>query len=128
MRGKTIHHAIEAVRKKGVDTDLQLIDKIEQMPGESVYALSKAMVWSTGKTYTAARRLERAGMIYIKKSVRNNREVLVVEPKAWPEYFTPEELEEMRQSGYFEEIEEILKRAKEEKRQRKAKEMRAHHR
>jgi len=115
MRGKTIHHAIEAVREKGVDTDLQLYGKIEEMPGESVYTLSKAMVWSTGKTYTAARRLERAGMIHIEKSVKNNREVLVVKPKAWQEYFTPEELEEMRQPGYFEEIEEILKRAREEK-------------
>jgi DNA-binding MarR family transcriptional regulator len=115
MRGKTIHHAIEAVREKGADTDLQLYDKIEEMPGKSVYALSKAMRWSTGKTYTSARRLERAGMIHIEKSVKNNREVLVVRPKAWQEYFTPEELEEMRQPGYFEEIEEILKRAKEKK-------------
>jgi hypothetical protein len=115
MRGKTIHHAIKAVRKKGADTDLQLYDKIEKMSGESVYALSKAMRWSTGKTYTAARRLERSGMIHIEKCVKNNREVLVVKPKAWQEYFTPEELEEIRQPGYFEEIEEILKRARDEK-------------
>jgi DNA-binding MarR family transcriptional regulator len=119
MRGKTIHHAIKAVREKGAYTDLQLYNKIERMPGESVYALSKAMRWSTGKTYTAARRLEREGMIHIEKSVKNNREVLVVRPKAWQKYFTPK-MEETRQPGYFADIEEILKRerARKEKGQR----------
>jgi hypothetical protein len=117
MRGKTIYHAIEVVREKGADTDLRLYDKIEKMPGESIYALSKAMRWSTGKTYTAARRLERAGMIHLEKSVRNNRVVLVVKPKAWQEDSTPDEPEEMRQPGHFEKMEEILKQATDEKRQ-----------
>jgi DNA-binding MarR family transcriptional regulator len=82
MRGKTIHHAIEAVREKGANTDSQLYAKIEEMPGESIYALSKAMRWSTGKTYTAARRLERAGLIHIETVTKSNRVVLVVRPKA----------------------------------------------
>jgi hypothetical protein len=94
MRGKTIHHAIKAVRDKGANTDSQLYNKIEDMPGESIYALSKAMRWSNGKSYTAARRLERAGMIHIEKIVKNNREVLVVKPKAWQEDLTPEGVEE----------------------------------
>jgi hypothetical protein len=101
VRGKTIHHAIEAVREKGADTDLQLYNKIEKMPGESIYALSKAMRWSTGKTYTSARRLERAGMIHIEKSTRNNRVALVVKPKALQGDPTPEEI---RQPGYFKDI------------------------
>jgi hypothetical protein len=82
MRERTIHRAIEAVKEKGANTDSQLYAKIEEMPGESIYALSKAMRWSTGKTYTAARRLEQAGMISIEKVTKSNRQVLVVRPKA----------------------------------------------
>lgn len=96
MRGRNIQRAIEAVKEKGVDTDLELYDKIEEMPGENIYKLSKAMNWTPGKTYTAARRLEKAGMVHIEKAERGGRAVLIIRPKAWHEYFTPEELEEFK--------------------------------
>jgi hypothetical protein len=32
--------------------------------------------------------------------------------KKWQEFFTSEELDEMRQPGYFDEIEEIIERSK----------------
>ncbi len=96
MRGRNIQHAIEAVKEKGVDTDLELYDKIEAIPGNSIYQLAKEMGWTTGKTYTAARRLERAGMVHVEKAEKNGRAVLIVKPKAWHEYFTPEELEEFK--------------------------------
>lgn len=82
---------------------------IERSPGESIYALAKMMNWSTGKTYAAARRLEKAGMIHIEKAARNGREVLVVKPKTWEEYFTTEELEEMRRPEFMDEVEAIVK-------------------
>lgn len=40
--------------------------------------------------------------------MKNGREVLVVRPKSWQEYFTTEELTEMSQPGYFDEVAEIL--------------------
>lgn len=109
MSATTIKHAIEAVEQKGVDTDLELFHAIERSPGESIYALAKMMNWSTGKTYAAARRLEKAGMVHIEKAARNGREVLVVKPKTWEEYFTTEELEEMRRPEFMDEVEAIVK-------------------
>ena len=97
MHGRNIQHAIEAVKEKGVDTDLELYDKIEEIPGNSIYQLAKEMGWTTGRAYTAARRLERAGMVHIEKAEKNGRAVLIVKPKAWHEYFTPKELEEFKQ-------------------------------
>jgi hypothetical protein len=111
MSRSTIKHAIAAVGEKGIDTDLELYDKIEEMPGESIYALAKAMHWSTGKTYSAARRLERAKMVHIEKAVKNGREVLVVKPKTWEEYFTPAELEEMRRPEFMDEVERLTREA-----------------
>lgn len=96
MRGRNIQRAIEAVKEKGVDTDLELYDKIEAIPGNSIYQLAKEMGWTTGKTYTAARRLERAGMVHVEKAEKNGRAVLIIKPKAWHEYFTHEELEEFK--------------------------------
>ncbi len=37
MRGRNIQRAIDAVKEKGIDTDLKLYDKIEEMPGENIY-------------------------------------------------------------------------------------------
>ena len=51
MRGKSIHHAIDAVKEKGIDTDLELYDKIERLPDENIYKLSQEMGWTPGKTY-----------------------------------------------------------------------------
>lgn len=110
-----IKRAIEAVQDKGVDTDLELYDEIERHPGESIYRLSKLMRWSTGKTYSAARRLETTDMVHIEKSERNGRKVLIVKPKTWEEYFTPEELEEMSQPEFMDEVERIARQAWHEK-------------
>ena len=49
MRGRNIRRAIEAVREKGVDIDLELYDKIEELSGENIYKLSQALGWSSGK-------------------------------------------------------------------------------
>lgn len=113
MRGKSIHHAIDAVKEKGIDTDLELYDKIERLPGENMFKLSQEMGWTPGKTYAAACRLENAGMVHVEKAVKNGREVLVVHPKSWQEYFTPEELEEMSQPEYFDDVKAILTKANE---------------
>jgi predicted transcriptional regulator len=111
MSATTIKTAIAAVEEKGIETDLELYDVVDKQPGESVYSLAKAMGWSTGKTYAAARRLERSGMVHIQKTVRNGREVLTIKPKTWEEYYTPEELAEMRQPGFMDEVEAIVKKA-----------------
>ena len=111
MSATTIKTAIAAVEDKGIETDLELYGVVDKQPGESVYSLAKAMGWSTGKTYAAARRLERAGMVHIDKTERNGRYVLTIKPKTWEEYYTPEELEEMRQPEFMDEVEAIVKKA-----------------
>lgn len=111
MSRSTVKHAIEAVREKGIDTDLELYEEIEKHPGESIYSLAKTMNWTTGKTYSAARRLKQAGMVHIEKSERNGREVLVVKPKTWKDYFTSEELEEMSRPEFMDEVERLTRQA-----------------
>lgn len=112
MSVTTIRTAIAAVEDKGVETDLELYGLVEKQPSESVYSLAKAMGWSTGKTYAAARRLERAGMVHIDKAERNGRKVLTIKPKTWEEYYTPEELEEMRKPEFMDEVEAVVKKAR----------------
>ena len=111
MSATTIKTAIAAVEDKGVETDLELFEVVDKQPNESVYSLAKAMGWSTGKTYAAARRLERAGMVHIDKAERNGRSVLTIKPKTWEEYYTPEEIAEMRQPAFMDEVEAIVKKA-----------------
>ena len=111
MSATSIKSAIAAVEDKGIETDLKLYEVVDKQPGESVYSLAKAMGWSNGKTYAAARRLERAGMVHIEKAERNGRYVLIIKPKIWEEYYTPEELAEIRQPEFMDEVEAIVKRA-----------------
>ena len=111
MSVTTIKTAIAAVKDKGIETDLELYEVVDKQPDESVYSLAKVMGWSNGKTYPAARRLERAGMVYIDKAERNGHYVLTIKPKTWEEYYTPEELAEMRQPEFMDEVEAIVKKA-----------------
>jgi predicted transcriptional regulator len=76
--------------------DWTLYQLIDKHPGESVYALSKAIGWSTTKAYASVERLAADGLVRIEKSVRNGRSVLSVRPLEWQEFFTPEELEEIK--------------------------------
>ena len=88
--------AVEAVKRKGADTDWTLYQLIDKQPGESIYALSKVTGWSTGKVYASVKRLAKDGLVRIDKSMRDGRGVLVVKPLEWQEFFTPEELQELK--------------------------------
>ena len=81
MKATTIKTVIAAVKDKGVETDLELYYVVDKQPGESVYSLAKVMGWSNGKTYTAARRMERTDMVHIDKAEPNDRYVLTIKPK-----------------------------------------------
>jgi DNA-binding MarR family transcriptional regulator len=87
---------VEAVRRKGADTDWTLYQVIDKHPGESIYALSKVIGWSTGKVYASVKRLAEDGLVRTERSVKNGRGVLIVKPLEWQEFFTQEELEELR--------------------------------
>ncbi len=50
-------------------------------------------------------------MVHIDKTERNGRYVLTIKPKTWEEYYTLEELAEMRQPEFMDEVEAIVKRA-----------------
>lgn len=58
------------------------------------------------------KRLIDDGLVSVEKAIRNGRSVSIVTYKKWQEFFTSEELEEMRQPGYFDEIEAIVERSK----------------
>jgi DNA-binding MarR family transcriptional regulator len=77
--------AVEAVKRKGEDTDWTLY-----------HALSKAIGWSTGKVYASVKRLTEDGLVRIEKSMKDGRSVLLVRPLEWQEFFTPEDLEEFK--------------------------------
>jgi hypothetical protein len=79
----SIAQAIQAVEDKGIDTDLELYEVIENIPGESVYSLAKLMAWSNGKTYASVRRLEKSKLVHIEKMEKDGRSVLVVRPYDW---------------------------------------------
>ena len=92
--------AVEAVKRKGADTDWALYQLIDKRPGESIYALSKAINWSTGKVYASVKRLANDGLVRIDNSMKNGRSVLVVKPLEWQEFFTPEELDELKNMNF----------------------------
>jgi hypothetical protein len=60
------------------------------------------------------KRLEEDGLVKVDKAIRNGRSVSIVTYRKWQEFFTEEELEEMQQPGYFDEIETILKKAQQD--------------
>lgn len=101
--------ANEARKKKGTYTDLQLFHMIVLQPNESLYSLAKLLHWSNGKTYTAAHRLEKAQMVYIEKAMKNGREVLMIKPKTLQGYHMAEELKEMRNLAFMDEVKAIVK-------------------
>jgi predicted transcriptional regulator len=105
----SIAQAIQAVEDKGIDTDLELYEVIENSPGESVYSLAKLMAWSNGKTYASVRRLEKSKLVHIEKMEKDGRSVLVVRPYDWYEFFTQEELQEMSRPEFMDEVEAIIK-------------------
>ena len=43
--------------------------------------------------------------------MKNGREVLMVKPKTWMEYFTPEELGEMSRPEFMDEVERLTRQA-----------------
>lgn len=58
------------------------------------------------------KRLTDDGSVNVENAIRNGRSVSIVTYKKWQEFFTSEELDEMRQPGYFDGIEEIIERSK----------------
>ncbi len=101
-------------RRHGIaeDTDWELYEWIEEHPNLSIYELAKSINWSHGKVYSSVKRLTDDGLVNVQKAIRNGRSVSIVTYKKWQEFFTSEELDEMRQPGYFDEIEEIIERSK----------------
>jgi DNA-binding MarR family transcriptional regulator len=96
LQGTPPVSAVEAVKRKGEDTDWTLYQLIDKHPGESIYALSKAIGWSTGKVYASVKRLAEDGLVRIERSFRDGRTVLSVRPLEWQEFFTAEELKELK--------------------------------
>ena len=102
---------IQAVRKReelAEDVDWILYKWIEGHSGLNIYALAKSIGWSHGKVYSSAKRLEDDGLVKVEKTIINGRSASIVTHRRWQEFFTQEELEEMKKPGYFDEVEEIL--------------------
>jgi predicted transcriptional regulator len=106
---------MQAIRKREAlaeDVDWELYKWIEGHPGLNIYALAKSIGWSHGKVYSSVKRLEEDGLVKVEKVIRNGRTASIVTYRPWQEFFTKEELDEMEQPGYFEEIHAILKEAR----------------
>ncbi|OPY48478.1 MAG: MarR family protein [Methanosaeta sp. PtaU1.Bin060] len=84
-------------REQSGETDWELYEKIDDNPGQSVYGLAKLTGWTPGRVHGAVMRLVEKGLVRTERSMRGGRSVLLVAPKEWQEYFTPEELDEFKQ-------------------------------
>jgi hypothetical protein len=110
-RNAALQKARSARLERGVDTDFELYELISEHPGHGAYKLSKMNGWTVGRTHSSILRLEKKGLISLQRVVEGGRTRLVTEPRRWQEFFTKEELEEMRQPGYFDEVEERARRS-----------------
>lgn len=88
--------ATQRLRELGGESDWALYEKVDDTPGLSVYELSKLMGWTPGRVHGAVMRLVKKGLVKTERAVRGGRSVLLVIPKEWWEFFTPEELEEFK--------------------------------
>jgi hypothetical protein len=95
-----VFYAVEAVKRKGADTDWRLYQLIDSPPGESIYALSKMLGWSTGKVYASVKRLVEDGLVSVETSMKDGRGVLIVKPLEWQEFFASEELQELKNMDF----------------------------
>jgi hypothetical protein len=114
QRDIELSKTIQAVRKReelAEDVDWGLYRWIERHPGLNLYALAKSIGWSHCKGYSSVKRLEGAGLVKMEKVIVNRRSASIVTYRKIQEFFTPEEMEEMQEPAYFDEIEEILKKA-----------------
>jgi DNA-binding Lrp family transcriptional regulator len=105
---------IQAVRRReelAEDVDWELYKWIEVHPGLNIYALAKSIGWSHGKVYSSVKRLEDDGLVKVEKVIINGRSASIVTYRRWQDFLTPEDLVEMQKPGYFDEVEEILKKA-----------------
>jgi DNA-binding MarR family transcriptional regulator len=105
---------IQAVRRREAlaeDVDWDLYKWIEGHPGLNIYELAKSIGWSHGKVYSSVKRLEQDGLVKVERVIRNGRSASMVTSRKWQEFFTKEELEEMQQPGYFDEVDTVLKNA-----------------
>ncbi|MGA9099752.1 MAG: winged helix-turn-helix domain-containing protein [Methanotrichaceae archaeon] len=108
MRSSALNMARNARLEKGGDTDYELYEHISEHPGLSAYEYAKVSGWSIGRTHSSIKRLEKKGLIKTEHVVEGSRVKLVARPKPWQEFFTKEELEEMKQSGFWDELEMIV--------------------
>ena len=92
-----------------------LLDTFRPPLTQGAYELSKLNGWTAGRTHSSILRLEKKGLVSVERIVQGGRTKLVVRPRPWQEFFTTEELEEMRQPGYFDEVEEMVKRTEDQR-------------
>ena len=65
----------------------------------TVYGLSKILGWSTGKVYYSIKRLVEAKMVRENKKISSGRIIKRIVLVEWTEYFTKEELEDLKRLG-----------------------------
>jgi len=113
MASKTIR-AVRKRREIAEDTDWELYQWIEGHPSLSIYELAKSIGWSHGKVYSSIRRLTGVDLVRVENAIRNGRSVSIITYKKWQEYFTPEELADIKSPQFMEEVDVILKKHRED--------------
>lgn len=112
MQSSALIKAREARLEKGGDTDYELYELISERPGLSAYEYAKVSGWSIGRAHSSIKRLEKKGLIKTEHVVEGSKVKLIVKPRPWQEFFTKEELNEMKQSSFWDELETIVKSGK----------------
>jgi len=73
--------------EQGIETDWTLYDFICEHPNLSVYAIHKALGWSTGKVQKTVRRLEERGYVESQMEYNPGRPKRIVRPTEWKKVY-----------------------------------------
>jgi predicted transcriptional regulator len=79
-----------------LEIDWELYNFICNHEDCTIYEISKHLNWSTSKVTQSVKRLIAANMVREKEAVVSGRIIKVIVPVKWKEYFTEDELKEIK--------------------------------
>jgi predicted transcriptional regulator len=82
--------------KDALETDWELYNFVCSHENCTIYEISKLLNWSVSKVTQSVKRLIDANMVREKEEVVSGRVIKVIVPVKWTEYFTEDELKEIK--------------------------------
>lgn len=86
----------EVYIEDALEIDWELYNFICNHEDCTIYEISKHLNWSTSKVTQSVKRLIAANMVREKEEVMSGRVIKVIVPVKWTEYFTEDELKEIK--------------------------------